>query len=85
MQRQTASGTRTTTQQAHSNGKGQGADDRLDAGDMAGIARLLRQRSRRCFEADHVLRRVQKMGDLFASVLTLKQKLPEWDRIEVAA
>ena len=37
------------------------------------------------FEADHVLRRVQKMGDLFASVLTLKQKLPDWDRVEVAA
>jgi bifunctional non-homologous end joining protein LigD len=37
------------------------------------------------FEADHVLRRVQKMGDLFASVLTLKQKMPEWDRLEVAA
>jgi len=37
------------------------------------------------FEADHVLRRVQKMGDLFESVLTLKQKLPDWDRVEVAA
>jgi bifunctional non-homologous end joining protein LigD len=37
------------------------------------------------FEADHVLRRVQKMGDLFASVLTLKQTLPDWDRVEVAA
>jgi bifunctional non-homologous end joining protein LigD len=37
------------------------------------------------FEADQVLRRVQKMGDLFASVLTLKQKLPDWDRVEVAA
>ena len=37
------------------------------------------------FQADHVLRRVQKMGDLFASVLTLKQKLPDWDGVEVAA
>jgi len=37
------------------------------------------------FQADHVLRRVQKMGDLFASVLTLKQKLPDWERVEVAA
>ena len=37
------------------------------------------------FEADQVLRRVQKMGDLFASVLTLKQKLPDWERVEVAA
>jgi bifunctional non-homologous end joining protein LigD len=37
------------------------------------------------FEAENVLRRVEKMGDLFASVLTLKQKLPEWDRVEVVA
>ncbi len=37
------------------------------------------------FEPDNVLRRVQKMGDLFSSVLTLQQKLPEWDRVEVAA
>jgi bifunctional non-homologous end joining protein LigD len=37
------------------------------------------------FDADNVLRRVAKMGDLFASVLTLKQKLPAWDRVEVAA
>ena len=37
------------------------------------------------FDADNVLRRVAKMGDLFASVLTLKQKLPVWDRIEGAA
>jgi bifunctional non-homologous end joining protein LigD len=29
------------------------------------------------FEADEVLRRVQKVGDLFAPVLTLKQKLPK--------
>jgi len=37
------------------------------------------------FEADQVLRRVQKMGDLFASVLALQQKLPEWRGVEVAA
>jgi bifunctional non-homologous end joining protein LigD len=37
------------------------------------------------FDAEAVLRRVAKFGDLFASVLTLKQKLPAWDRIEVAA
>jgi len=37
------------------------------------------------FEADQVLRRVQKMGDLFASVLALQQKLPEWRGFEVAA
>jgi len=29
------------------------------------------------FEADQVLKRVQKMGDLFESVLTLRQKLPK--------
>jgi bifunctional non-homologous end joining protein LigD len=29
------------------------------------------------FEADEVLKRVQKLGDLFAPVLTLKQKLPK--------
>lgn len=29
------------------------------------------------FEADDVLKRVEKFGDLFESVLTLKQKLPE--------
>lgn len=30
------------------------------------------------FEADHVLKRVEKSGDLFASVLALKQKLPKF-------
>jgi hypothetical protein len=29
------------------------------------------------FEADQVLKRVDKMGDLFAPVLELKQKLPK--------
>jgi len=37
------------------------------------------------FDADAVLRRVEKLGDLFAPVLTLKQKLPVWDAAEVAA
>jgi len=37
------------------------------------------------FDADAVLRRVQKLGDLFAPVLTLKQKLPVWEPEEVAA
>jgi bifunctional non-homologous end joining protein LigD len=37
------------------------------------------------FDADTVLRRVEKFGDLFKPVLTLKQKLPAWDRVEVAA
>jgi len=36
------------------------------------------------FDAETVLRRVAKFGDLFASVLTLKQKLPKWDRVEAA-
>jgi bifunctional non-homologous end joining protein LigD len=30
------------------------------------------------FEADDVLKRVEKLGDLFAPVLELKQKLPSW-------
>ena len=37
------------------------------------------------FDSDTVLRRVQKLGDLFAPVLTLKQKLPVWRSEEVAA
>ena len=32
------------------------------------------------FEADEVLRRVKKKGDLFASVLSLKQRLPSYQR-----
>jgi bifunctional non-homologous end joining protein LigD len=31
------------------------------------------------FEADQVLKRVEKMGDLFEPVLRLKQKLPKLD------
>jgi bifunctional non-homologous end joining protein LigD len=34
------------------------------------------------FEAGQVLKRVQKMGDLFAPVLTLKQKLPKLAGVE---
>jgi bifunctional non-homologous end joining protein LigD len=37
------------------------------------------------FDTDAVLRRVEKLGDLFAPVLTLKQKLPVWEPTEVAA
>jgi bifunctional non-homologous end joining protein LigD len=37
------------------------------------------------FDPEAVLRRVQKLGDLFEPVLTMKQKLPAWDRAEVAA
>jgi bifunctional non-homologous end joining protein LigD len=37
------------------------------------------------FDSDAVLRRVQKLGDLFAPVLSLKQKLPAWDAVEAAA
>jgi hypothetical protein len=32
------------------------------------------------FEADEVLRRVKKKGDLFAPVLGLKQRLPSYQR-----
>ncbi|MBV9643415.1 MAG: ATP-dependent DNA ligase, partial [Verrucomicrobia bacterium] len=35
-----------------------------------------RDPSRLTFDSDTVLRRVEKQGDLFASVLTLKQRLP---------
>ncbi len=37
------------------------------------------------FEADKVLARVGKMGDLFAPVLTLKQKLPNLPGLDLAA
>jgi bifunctional non-homologous end joining protein LigD len=37
------------------------------------------------FEADHVLKRVEKMGDLFEPVLKLKQKLPALSGIEPEA
>ncbi len=36
------------------------------------------------FEAEEVIKRVDKMGDLFAPVLTLKQKLPKLPGIEEA-
>ncbi|MEP6643485.1 MAG: non-homologous end-joining DNA ligase [Acidobacteriaceae bacterium] len=36
------------------------------------------------FEADQVLKRVEKMGDLFGPLLTLKQKLPKLPGIEDA-
>jgi hypothetical protein len=34
------------------------------------------------FEADEVLKRVDKMGDLFAPLLKLKQKLPQLPGLE---
>jgi len=37
------------------------------------------------FEADAVIKRVDKMGDLFAPLLTLKQKLPKLAGLEEAA
>jgi bifunctional non-homologous end joining protein LigD len=37
------------------------------------------------FEADTVLKRVEKMGDLFAPLLTLKQKLPKLAGLEEAS
>jgi bifunctional non-homologous end joining protein LigD len=36
------------------------------------------------FDSDTVLKRVDKMGDLFAPVLTLKQKLPSLEKLEKA-
>jgi hypothetical protein len=41
--------------------------------------------ARLVFEAKDVLARVEKMGDLFAPVLTLKQKLPELAGVVEAA
>ena len=40
------------------------------------VAAAVKQRVRLSFESDAVLSRVKKHGDLFAPVLTLKQKLP---------
>ena len=40
------------------------------------VAAALKKRVRLSFESDAVLARVQKHGDLFAQVLTVKQKLP---------
>ncbi len=37
------------------------------------------------FEAGQVLKRAEKMGDLFAPLLTLKQKLPKFEGVEKAA
>lgn len=37
------------------------------------------------FDSAAVLRRVEKLGDLFEPVLALKQKLPAWDEVEVLA
>jgi bifunctional non-homologous end joining protein LigD len=37
------------------------------------------------FESQQVLERVEKMGDLFAPVLTEKQKLPEPGKLRIAA
>jgi bifunctional non-homologous end joining protein LigD len=41
-------------------------------------ARRARKPARLQFEPEAVLQRVQSMGDLFAPVLELKQKLPRW-------
>ncbi len=42
----------------------------------AEVATALKKKKPLSFEADEVLKRVEKLGDLFAPVLTLKQKLP---------
>lgn len=41
-------------------------------------ARRARKPGRLQFETEAVLQRVESMGDLFAPVLELKQKLPRW-------
>ncbi len=40
------------------------------------VAAAVKRKKKLSFEASDVLKRVKKMGDLFAPVLTLKQKLP---------
>ncbi|HEY0456055.1 MAG TPA: non-homologous end-joining DNA ligase [Verrucomicrobiae bacterium] len=40
-----------------------------------------RKKEQLIFETEDALERVEKMGDLFAPVLTLKQKLPKWDAL----
>ena len=48
------------------------------------VERTLRKKdaSLLVFESHQVLERVQKMGDLFASVLTMKQKLPQLEALD---
>jgi bifunctional non-homologous end joining protein LigD len=40
------------------------------------VAQAVKKKKRLSFDANDVLKRVEKTGDLFAPVLTLKQKLP---------
>ena len=51
------------------------------------VSRALKKKDAKhlTFESKDVLDRVQKMGDLFEPVLTLKQKLPRLDEIRAAA
>ena len=49
------------------------------------VAAALKKKNRKhlTFEADAVLKRVQKVGDLFAPVLVLKQKLPSLENLRL--
>lgn len=42
------------------------------------VERAAKKKSVLNFRSDEVLKRVEKMGDLFAPVITMKQKLPAW-------
>lgn len=46
------------------------------------VEKALRQEKPLQFEADEVLRRVKRKGDLFDAVLKLKQKLPRLEKLE---
>ena len=47
------------------------------------VASAVKKKARLSFESDAVLARVKKHGDLFAPVLTLKQKLPGLAALEI--
>jgi bifunctional non-homologous end joining protein LigD len=47
------------------------------------VETALKKKKALSFDCDEVLKRVKKMGDLFAPVLTMKQKLPPLSRLEV--
>ena len=51
------------------------------------VSRALKKKDAKylTFESKEVLDRIQKVGDLFEPVLTLKQKLPRLDDIRAAA
>lgn len=52
--------------------------------DWEEVAKLAKSKNEKAFQftADQVLKRVKKRGDLFKPVLTLKQKLPKFEKLE---